>query len=150
MYTKFMINLTKPILILSVIVGFLCGDTQSSKDIYAGDTYTEIEVAEGGTVVGNVKYGGELAALSLNLYADMQVPDTSKPTSEKLIVSSINNGLKNAVVSITNIKQGKKKTVPLIHPLVDQQKNTFVPGTLPILAGTTVDFLNGDEELHNI
>ncbi len=150
MYTKLMMNLTKPLLILSVIVGLLCGDAQSSKDIYAGDTYTEIEVAEGGTVIGNVKYGGELAALSLNLYADMQVPDTSKPTSEKLIVSSINNGLKNAVVSITNIKQGKKKAVPLIHPLVDQQKNTFIPGILPILVGTTVDFLNGDEELHNV
>ncbi len=36
------------------------------------------------------------------------------------------------------------------HAQMDQKNLVFVPHVLPIVAGTTVDFLNSDEILHNI
>lgn len=59
-------------------------------------------------------------------------------------------GLKNAVVSLKDITHGKKKIIPAIHPIMDQQNNIFIPRVLAILTGTTIDILNGDEVMHNI
>ncbi|MBI1895121.1 MAG: hypothetical protein HYZ57_12215 [Acidobacteria bacterium] len=39
---------------------------------------------------------------------------------------------------------------PKQHALMDQQNLRFVPHVLPILVGTTVDFLNSDPLLHNV
>src|ERR1700690_4110354 len=36
------------------------------------------------------------------------------------------------------------------HVLLDQKKMTFIPGVLPVLVGTTVDFHNGDPMNHNV
>lgn len=36
------------------------------------------------------------------------------------------------------------------HAVMDQRKLTFVPHVLPVVAGTTVDFLNSDQVLHNV
>ncbi len=109
-----------------------------------------MEVAEGGTVIGNVKYTGDLAISGLTFYREWELSDTSQTPSEKLIVSKINNGLKNAVVSIQGIGKGKKMAVPTIHPIIDQQNNIFIPHVTAILAGTTVDILHGDEGMHNV
>ncbi len=40
--------------------------------------------------------------------------------------------------------------VPEKHVLLDQKKMTFIPGVLPVLVGTTVDFHNGDPMNHNV
>ena len=139
----------KQLLFLCALFGFLSWNVLSSEDTLA-DNYTEIEVKDGGSVVGNVKYMGDLTTLSLNLYADFELPETSKTTTEKLIVSMINHGIKYAVVSITDITKGKKKAIPAIHPIIDQQRNNFIPNVTAIPAGTTIDILNGDEELHTV
>lgn len=39
---------------------------------------------------------------------------------------------------------------PEKHAVMDQKNLQFIPHVLPILAGTTVDFLNGDDVLHNV
>lgn len=39
---------------------------------------------------------------------------------------------------------------PKAHPIIDQKDLTFVPHVLTVLAGTTVDFLNSDNVLHNV
>jgi plastocyanin len=140
----------KPLLFLSILFGFLGCSAISSKNILAENGYAEIEVDEGGTVIGNVKYLGELATPGLNLYRDWKLSDTSPIPSEKLIFSKINNGLKNAVVSIKDITRGKKRVVPTIRPIIDQQNNIFIPHVTAILVGTTIDILNGDKELHTI
>lgn len=140
----------KQLLIFSVLLGFLGWGAIPSKYLLAEDGYTEIEVTDGGTVVGNVKYTGDLAISGLNLYRDWELSDTSKIPSEKLIFSKINNGLKNAVVSVKDITKGKKKVIPAIRPIIDQQNNVFIPHVISILTGTTIDILNGDEEMHNI
>ena len=145
-----MANFIKQLLFLSVLFGLLGWNIISSKDIFADKNYTETEVTDGGSVIGNVKYMGDLTTLSLNLSGEWGLADPSKPPSEKFIVSKINNGLKNTIVSVVNITKGKKRIVPIIHPVIDQQRSIFIPHVISILAGTTVDILNGDEELHTI
>ncbi len=135
---------------LNILVGLLGWNIISSRDIFAEKAYTEIEVTEGGIVVGNVKYLGALAAMSLDLHGAWELPGASETPSEKLIFNKINHGLKNAVVSITNITKGKKRVIPDIRPIIDQQRNTFIPHVTAILMGTTIDILNGDEEMHNV
>lgn len=147
---KNMLIYMKQLLFLSVLCVIFGWDAISSKDIRAEKVYTEIEVTDGGTVVGNVKYMGDLSVTALNLYRDWELTEPSKTASEKLIVSKLNNGLKLAVVSIIDITAGKKRVIPTVHPIIDQQRNTFIPRVTAILAGTTIDILNGDEELHTI
>lgn len=45
---------------------------------------------------------------------------------------------------------GKSFSPPKEHAKMDQKNLTFIPHVLPILAGTTVDFYNSDDVLHNV
>ena len=39
---------------------------------------------------------------------------------------------------------------PKQHAVIDQKNLAFVPHVLPVIVGTTVDFLNSDQVLHNV
>ena len=56
--------------------------------------------------------------------------------------------IKDAVVYIEKIA-GKTFAPSDVHTVVDQKNLTFVPHILPVLFGTTVDFLNSDDVLHH-
>ncbi|MFI5251331.1 MAG: plastocyanin/azurin family copper-binding protein [Bacteroidota bacterium] len=61
-------------------------------------------------------------------------------------------GAKNggdAVIYLDKIA-GKSFTAPKEHVLMDQKNLAFKPHVLPVLAGTTVDFQNSDNVLHNV
>ena len=55
----------------------------------------------------------------------------------------------NAVIYLEKI-EGKTFEAPKEHALIDQKNLSFVPHVLPIVAGTSVDFLNSDDVLHNV
>ena len=55
----------------------------------------------------------------------------------------------DAVVYVAKIP-GKTFPVPKEHAAIDQTNRVFQPHVLPILVGTTVDFLNSDPYLHNV
>ncbi|MGB2867870.1 MAG: carboxypeptidase regulatory-like domain-containing protein [Bacteroidota bacterium] len=55
----------------------------------------------------------------------------------------------DAVVFIEKVSS-KTFTPPKEHPKFDQKNLMFHPHVLPVLAGTTVDFLNSDDVLHNV
>lgn len=46
--------------------------------------------------------------------------------------------------------EGKTYAAPEKHVVMDQKNLKFIPHVLPVLAGTTVDFLNSDDVLHNV
>jgi plastocyanin len=61
-------------------------------------------------------------------------------------------GAKNggdAVIYVEKVP-GKTFPAPKDHLRMDQKNMTFIPHVLPVLAGTTVDFLNSDDVLHNV
>ncbi len=45
---------------------------------------------------------------------------------------------------------GKTFPPPKEHAVMDQKKLTFIPHLMPVLKGTTVDFLNSDSVGHNV
>ncbi len=47
-------------------------------------------------------------------------------------------------------KVDKEFKLPHEHALMDQKKLEFIPHVLPIVKGTTVDFSNSDNVLHNV
>lgn len=55
----------------------------------------------------------------------------------------------NVVVYIDKVK-GKVFEPPKEHAVMDQKNLVFIPHVLPVVAGTTVDFLNSDDVLHNV
>jgi plastocyanin len=61
-------------------------------------------------------------------------------------------GVKNggdAIIYVAKIT-GKSFPAPKEHAKMDQKNLKFVPHVLPILSGTTVDFVNSDDVLHNV
>lgn len=55
----------------------------------------------------------------------------------------------DAVVYVSAIP-GKTFPAPKEHARIDQKDLVFTPHVLPVLVGTTVDFLNSDKVLHNV
>jgi plastocyanin len=55
----------------------------------------------------------------------------------------------NIVVYVDAIP-GKTFDPPSQHATVDQRKMTFIPHVLPVIKGSTVDFLNSDPVGHNV
>ena len=54
-----------------------------------------------------------------------------------------------AVVYVATLPQ-KTFAAPKQHATIDQANMKFVPRVLPVLIGTTVDFLNSDSVTHNV
>ncbi len=61
-------------------------------------------------------------------------------------------GMKNSANAVVYIEKVGDKSFPAPqeHALMDQKGLKFDPHVLPVLAGTTVDFLNSDDVLHNV
>jgi len=55
----------------------------------------------------------------------------------------------DAVVYVDAIA-GKTFPAPATHPHMDQKNLLFTPHVLPVLVGSTVDFVNSDAVLHNV
>lgn len=55
----------------------------------------------------------------------------------------------DAVIYIDKIP-GKTFQPPKEHATMDQKNLVFIPHVLPVLVGTTVDYLNSDDVLHNV
>ncbi len=62
------------------------------------------------------------------------------------------SGLKSAsnIAVYVDTIPGQKFDPPATHPKVDQRNLKFIPQTIVILRGTTVDFLNSDHVAHNV
>jgi plastocyanin len=55
----------------------------------------------------------------------------------------------NAIIFIEKV-EGKTFSAPSEHAVMNQKNMTFLPHVLPVLVGTTVDFQNNDDVLHNV
>ncbi len=105
-------------------------------------------VSNGGTISGEVKVTGDVPAPKpVEVTKDKEVCGKSPKVDESLLVGP-NKGLKNAVVSITNISKGKPMDTSKITLM--QKGCDYIPHVLLVPAGATVDITNDDGILHNI
>ncbi|HEY3304476.1 MAG TPA: carboxypeptidase regulatory-like domain-containing protein [Candidatus Binatia bacterium] len=109
--------------------------------------YTGGDVKDGGSISGTVKFAGTAPApKKLEVSKDKEVCGKSAKTDPSLIVSGGN--LVNAVVSITDIKSGKKIEQKKVK--LDQKECEYHPHVLAFPAGSTLEIGNPDGILHNI
>ena len=105
------------------------------------------DVKDGGSISGTVKFKGTAPTpKKLDIGKDKEVCDKSPKTDPTLIVN--NGNLTNAVISITDIKSGKKVDVKKVT--LDQKGCEYHPHVLAFPAGSTVEILNPDGILHNV
>lgn len=103
--------------------------------------------AEAGDLAGTVKLAGKVPpAALLHPTSDHAVCGREPRPSEALVVSP-SGGVKNAVVFLGHERMERWRS-PTIFQL-DQRRCAFVPHTLIIPPGATVEVLNSDGILHN-
>ena len=115
----------------------------------AGQAYDAVDVKDGGSISGEVKFQGDPPApAKIPVTKDNEVCGKEK-TSPDLVVGA-NKGIKNVVVYIKSITKGKKLDVPAEHVQFDQKECEYHPHVLAFPAGATIDIINDDGILHNI
>jgi plastocyanin len=109
--------------------------------------YAAGDVKDGGTISGTVKLKGTAPApKKLDVNKDKEVCGKTPKVDQSLVVN--NGNIANAVVTITDIKKGKK--VELKKVTLDQKGCEYHPHVLAFPAGSSVEILNPDGILHNV
>ncbi len=112
--------------------------------------YEGMDVADGGSISGEVKFAGTPPARKkLEITKDQQVCGKTEKWSEDLVVGE-SGGIQYALVYLANIDKGKNLEVPAENPVLDQGGCHYQPHVLAFPAGSSVDILNNDGILHNI
>jgi plastocyanin len=115
--------------------------------VSVGAQYAGGDVKDGGTISGTVKFKGSAPApKKLDVSKDKEVCAKTPKLDQSLIVN--NGNLANAVVTITDIKKGKKIETKKVT--LDQQGCEYKPHVLAFPAGSAVAILNPDGILHNV
>jgi len=136
-------------LILSVMSGGVLVYNNDAIAQEKGVAYKEIEVKDGGNIVGTVKFDGDVpAAKMLKVDKDEQTCGHENKLSEELVVNGESKGVKNVVVSLVDIASGKK--IETTTATLDQKECLFTPHVLAIPIGSSVDLLNSDNVMHNL
>lgn len=131
-----------------IVVGLVVGAFVAWLSTAAG-AYQAVEVKDGGTIAGTVKFKGEAPkAKELAVTKDKEVCAKEPKVDESLVVGP-DKGVQWAVVSLTKIDKGKKlQTTP--NPVLDQKGCRYHPHVLVVPVGAKLDILNEDGISHNI
>lgn len=111
-------------------------------------SYDVIEVANGGTITGQVTFGGDVPKLEpLTVPKDADFCGATLP-SEALVVSPKTRGVKNTIVYLEEVPKGKN--FASVQPLLDNAKCLMAPHVLGMVKGTDLAIKNSDPLLHNM
>ncbi len=108
--------------------------------------YTEVEVANGGTVTGTIKYSGSKTDPKIEITKDGSVCGSGSIAADALKTSGGN--LEGALVALEGIKEGKAWG-DAGTPTVDNIKCIFVPRFAIGRQGAEMIAKNSDAVLHN-
>ncbi|MDN3512281.1 MAG: carboxypeptidase regulatory-like domain-containing protein [Candidatus Jettenia sp.] len=130
-------------------MGGMLGINRATMAAEKAPAYQEVEVADGGVIVGTVKFDGDIpAAKALKIDKDEQTCGHDNKQSEELVINGESKGIKNVVVSLVDIAAGKKAEVTTA--VLDQKECLFIPHVLAVSVGSSVDLLNSDNVMHNL
>jgi plastocyanin len=113
--------------------------------------YEAVAVSGGGSIKGEVKYGGPPPARAkIDITKDQKVCGVETEKLKEDLIVSAGGGIQNAVVRIVGIEKGAALTPAASNPTLDQKVCQFRPHVLVFPAGSTLDVLNSDGILHNV
>lgn len=120
----------------------------SSAPANAQSTYQEVGVKDGGRIRGFVRLTSTTPHVEkFQITKNPEHCGIIKP-SDRLVVGK-NRGIKNSIVSLEGITEGKKFAA-YVKPTLDQRKCEYVPHVQVIPAGTPLEIVNSDKILHNV
>jgi plastocyanin len=106
--------------------------------------------AAGGTVAGTVTYAGTAPApAKLQITKDVPICGKEGHVDESLLVGA-NKGIKDVVVSIKGVKQGKSLETLGAGFVLDQKVCVYRPHVVLVPVGKPLQILNSDGIMHNI
>ena len=132
------------------------GDTAGSSDVSASG-YTVVEVQNGGSITGSVRFSGTVPApRAVNVTDDFDACGATVEVSDLEVGSE--RGLANAVVSLVDVTSGaavSSSASPTtldttLDPTLDQRGCRFHPHVIIAGVGQTVGILNSDPVTHNV
>jgi hypothetical protein len=108
--------------------------------------YEVNEVQNGGTVAGRVVFAGPIPELPpLTITKDQDVCGMAA-SPQMLLVSMAHRGVKDTVIALEGITQGKAATAP--QPTLDNRSCTMIPRVQAAMVGTEMVIQNSDPFLH--
>ena len=115
----------------------------------AAEGYTVVEVTDGGSLRGTVRFTGTVPApRSITISEDAETCGATQQV--QTLEVGAGQGLANAVVSLTDITGGAALEAPASPPTLDQRGCRFTPHVLLARAGDAVHVLNNDALTHNV
>ncbi len=111
--------------------------------------YKEVEVKDGGSISGKVA-AGAAAAKTKNFTISKDTQICGEGNREVPLVILKNGTVKNAVVFLDKVKQGKAFPEELKTVKLDQKGCAFLPGFTVVANGGELTATNSDSTLHNI
>ncbi len=108
--------------------------------------YKEIEVSSGGSLQGKVVFNGRVPVKTIIPTKDSEI--CGKKRKEAQILVDENNGVREAVVYLKKVQEGKAWGAGTETPVLDQKGCVFEP-QVQIMPKGPVDIINSDPVLHN-
>lgn len=110
--------------------------------------YTVVEVTNGGTISGTVRFAGTVPApRTMTVTDDVEACGESQSVQ---LLSVAGGRLANAVVSLVDITEGASLAAPAAAPAIDQSGCRFLPHVLIAQVHQPVHILNSDPLTHNV
>jgi plastocyanin len=108
--------------------------------------YKEVQISSGGTISGTITYKGPIPEPYV-IWPTKDVEVFGKTIPDDRLLISKEGRIKNVVVSLEGIKEGKRW--PNINASLVNQGGRFIPHVQVVRTGTQLEIINRDPLLHN-
>jgi hypothetical protein len=132
---------------------FFLGCLLIATAVVAQSDYRTIQVNDGGTISGTVKWSGPVPHdVELPITKDPQICeyDGKKTVSLDRLIIGQDGGVANTVVYLKNISAGKAMDLPEQRRHLDQKHCRYVPHILLVPENTDLQMKSSDATLHTI
>lgn len=116
-------------------------------------TYQVINVTNGGTITGTVKWSGPMPHLAnMPIFKDQQIcdPDSAKTRDLERLTVGPEQGVANTVVFLKNVSAGKAMDIPAPRRFLDQKHCRYEPHVLLVPVGSSLQMKSSDAVLHTV
>jgi Polysaccharide lyase family 4, domain II len=119
----------------------------------SAQTYQVVNVSNGGTISGTVKWSGPVPHLAeFPITKDPKIcdPDSKKTTDLERLEIGPDSGVSNTVVYLKNVTSGKALTAPEQRRHLDQRHCHYIPHILLVPENAELSMQSSDATLHTI
>jgi len=115
--------------------------------------YQVINVNDGGTITGTVKWSGpvpKVASLAIDKDVEVCDPQAAKRRDLERLIVGPNGGVANTVVFLRNISKGKAMDLPESRQFLNQKSCRYEPHIMLVPKDATLQLKSSDPVLHTV